>query len=218
MDPEEIDIAILAAATCIIGATALLEKRRRKAKKRKCWVSYTNSLRSTYGAFNTTMAQLEVSQSEQWRNYMRMDKAMFTAILQSITTSIRRCDTKFRAAIPPAERLAVTMRYLATGESFTSLHYQFRMGKSTISTLVPDVCQAIYRCLKDQFLRVPSTNIKWAEVSKDFFSLWNFPHCIGSLDGKHVVLRKPWHSGSAYHNYKGSESIVLMAIVDARYR
>ena len=40
------------------------------------------------------------------------------------------------------------------GESITSLHYQFRLGKSTIHCFIPEVCSAIYTVLRDQFVTV----------------------------------------------------------------
>ena len=60
-----------------------------------------------------------------------------------------------REPIDPGERLAITLRFLATGESYSSLMYQFRVGKSTISALIPEVCDAIYKQLESEVLRMP---------------------------------------------------------------
>lgn len=52
---------------------------------------------------------------------------------------------------------------------------------------------------------------------RDFEGLWNFPNACGAMDGKHINVRCPPHSGSDYFNYKKSFSTILFAVVDARY-
>ena len=62
----------------------------------------------------------------------------------------------------------------------------------------------------------PSTD-EWRSIAGRFEERWNFPLCCGALDGKHVVIKAPVHSGSQFYNYKGTFSLVLLAVVDAEY-
>jgi hypothetical protein len=52
------------------------------------------------------------------------------------------------------------------------------------------------------------------EIADEFKMLWNFPNCVGAIDGKHVRIRCPQSSGSQFYNYKSH----LQEIVDAKYK
>ena len=92
------------------------------------------------------------------------------------------------------------------------------MGRSTVCRIVTDVCEAIYNALKPEFARIPFNEDEWLAVSREYEQLWNFPHCIGAIIGKHIVVQALQNSGSTFYNYKGTHSIVLLAVCDAHYR
>jgi hypothetical protein len=56
------------------------------------------------------------------------------------------------------------------------------------------------------------------ETADEFETQWNFPNCVGAIDGKHVCIRCPQSSGSQFYNYKPYFSVHLQAIVDAKYK
>lgn len=59
---------------------------------------------------------------------------------------------------------------------------------------------------------------KWEEIQVGFNDRWNFPGCCGAIDGKHIVIKAPPSAGSEYYNYKSTNSVVLLAVVDHDYR
>ncbi|CAH1976860.1 unnamed protein product [Acanthoscelides obtectus] len=66
------------------------------------------------------------------------------------------------------------------------------------------------------YLPEPTENI-WKKC-EEFENRWGFPNCIGSVDGKHVTIKRPNNSGSNYWCYLHKYSIVLMAIVGPDYK
>lgn len=47
---------------------------------------------------------------------------------------------------------------------------------------------------------------------------WQFPNCLGAIDGRHMRIQAPPNSGSNFYNYKQFFSMVLLATCDATYK
>ena len=115
-------------------------------------------------------------------------------------------------------KVAVTLRFLATGESFHSLMYQFWIHRVTIGKFVPKVCKRIYHCLKGKYLKIPSTTEEWESIAEETYNRWHFPNVFAAADGKHIALFHPRSSESEFYNYKGFYSVVLLALVYYDYK
>lgn len=92
-------------------------------------------------------------------------------------------------------------------------HY-FKRGDTTIGKLIAETTEAIWNCLQPQFLPVPD-NEMWKDVAERYQELWKVPNCIGSIDGKHIRVKKFANTGSRNFNYKGYFSVQLLACADA---
>lgn len=66
-------------------------------------------------------------------------------------------------------------------------------------------------------MQFPQTKDDWYKIASQFKNKWQFINCGGALDGKHIRIVPPPHSGAQYYNYKNFYSIVLLALVNANY-
>ncbi|KAL1468350.1 hypothetical protein MTO96_041533 [Rhipicephalus appendiculatus] len=146
-----------------------------------------------------------------------MSPSCFDTLLEMLRPRIKKNDTNYRKAIPAEHRLALTVRFLAAGETLRSSSFNFLSGRSTACGIVSEVCQAIWDVLGPIYVALPSTPKEWSKVARDFEEKWDMPHCLGAIDGKHVNVECPANSGSRDRNYKGSFSKSVMAISDANY-
>ena len=71
------------------------------------------------------------------------------------------------------------------------------MGRSTVSGIVEEVCEALWKSLQPIVMPEPNEEI-WRASEKVFKEKWNFPHCVAAIDGKHVRIKAPPHRGSEF--------------------
>ena len=155
---------------------------------------------------------------EEYRATLRMSPDAYNTLLDLLTPALTRKHTNFRCPISADTRLALTLRYLAMGRCSRELHQSFRVGLSTTRRIIKETCKAIVDVLQPLYMQSPSSVQEWLEISEGFQELWNVPHCLGAIDGKHIRIIAPPRSGSLFFNYKDFFSIVLlMAAVNAHY-
>ena len=108
-------------------------------------------------------------------------------------------------------------RFLATGDTYHTIAVSYQMSKSVVSKIVPQTCEILWNVLQSDVMPLPDER-KWKRIAEEFEELWQFPHCLGSLDWKNIMIQAPKNSGSLFFNYKKHFSVVLLAVVDANYK
>ncbi|VDI12296.1 Hypothetical predicted protein [Mytilus galloprovincialis] len=148
---------------------AAIAAKRRMKKVRRNWIKPWLTRRADLGVCQTLLKELSNEDSDSFRNFLRVSPQQFAYLLDMVKDSITKCSTNMRTCITAEERLSLTLRYLATGESYRSLSYSFRIAPSTVCSIIPEVCDALYQALKDTYMKVPSTPEEWEEIATDFY-------------------------------------------------
>ena len=91
----------------------------------------------------------------------------------------------------------VYYRFLATGDSYSTIANSFRVGSSTIVEIIRTTCLALWDVLQPTVMRPPDQK-RWLQIASDFEKKWQFPNCCGAIDGKHVVIKAPPKAGSLF--------------------
>ena len=135
----------------ILVVLALVIRRRKKCRRqrRRWWVKPWIRRRMLFGQYHTLIMEINRECLGDFVNCMRMQPAMFYELLQRITPRIRK-STRYRKPLEPGLKLSITVRYLASDNSYKSLQYSFRVAHNPISLFIPEVCQALIDEYEDE--------------------------------------------------------------------
>ena len=137
---------------CGVIADRISENLARKRNKRRWWTREWILQRTHINLMK------DISKyPEDFKNLLRMSEHHFYYLLELVRPKIQKNHTNMREALSAKVKLQITLRYLATGDSFKSLEYLFRVPKSSISKFIEEVLDAVCDALKE-FMKV-SKNI-----------------------------------------------------------
>ena len=196
---------------------ALYQRQKRRKNTKRFWVRRIFAERQEKGEYNNLVRETRLHDHEFFFKLFRMTPSQLEKLTEWVAPLIVK-DSSHREAISPEERLCVTLRHLASGDSHVSLAASYRISQTTIGRLIPETCDALWDVLtREGFMNVPKTADEWKVVASEMEYTWNFPNCLGAMDGKHINIVAPARSGSLFFNYKKTFSIVLLAICNANY-
>ncbi|KAJ8684590.1 hypothetical protein QAD02_020382 [Eretmocerus hayati] len=164
--------------------------------KKKYWVSPVLEYRSTHGYYRTGFSILH-SEDLRFRNYCRMSPTQLENLVQMVGADIYKASF-LREAIPVRERLVVTLSHMASGDSMASLASRFLIGDCTVCNIIHETTEALWRNLYPIVFRRQTRN-DWRRIATGFEQKTHCPHCLGAIDGKHVVIQCPPNAGSGYY-------------------
>ena len=153
---------------------------RREARRRKWWMKPWLRRRTFLGQYSRLLEEMRREDIPSYTNYMRMPPELVDEVLQRIGHRIQKQKTFWREPLSPGLRFAITMRYLASGDSYKSLQYDFRVANNTIAGIIPEVCEAIIAEFMDECIVCPSTPEEWLKVEKTVQTEMEYAACSWS--------------------------------------
>jgi len=150
------------------------QRRRMRRRRQRFWVRPWIARRLLFGQYPQLMAELEREAQGDFTNFIRMEPLTFNKLVNRLTLRISKAVTNFRRPLEPALKLAITLRFLATGNSYRSLAYTFRVPHNSICGFVPEACEAIIAEYEPEVVTLPQTPDDWRNLSDQFRSRRNF--------------------------------------------
>ena len=140
-----------------------------------------------------------------------------------------KCESKVETvkstedAVPPEFRLGVCLYRLGRGNYCYTISELAVLGVSTVCEVVIEVSQAIVENLLDNEVasHFPQNANELRRKMEEMDEKWQFTCAFAAIYGCHISIKCPagaLESAKEYHNFKNFYSIVMMAMVDAKYR
>ncbi|KAJ8914115.1 hypothetical protein NQ315_016190 [Exocentrus adspersus] len=155
----------------------------KKKINRRIWVRpiFENDRRHLQGIGDHLIREMRLNTHNNHINFFRMTPDSFDELLSLVGPHLLRVDCR-REPISPIIRLGITLRFLAAGDSMTSLSYAFRVGLNTVSECIAETTKVIWTVLRHKVLPVPNQEM-WRNIATHFEDRWQFPNCTGAIDG-----------------------------------
>ncbi|KAH8270314.1 hypothetical protein KR018_007728 [Drosophila ironensis] len=154
--------------------------------------------------------------------FLAITESQFRYLVQKMEPIISQyAPQRKKKSFSAEERLAITLKYLATGEVHSCRNYCFRASKIVINEMIANICLGFYEHLKDQYVTLPKTDDQWRSSAEEMERKHNLPHCVGNLFMRSIQLQGSGPGSGSNSNGgsgSGAAAAAAAAIGDDRKR
>ncbi|KAH8257274.1 hypothetical protein KR038_006509 [Drosophila bunnanda] len=152
--------------------------------------------------------------------FLAITESQFRYLVQKLEPIISQyAPQRKKKSFSAEERLAITLKYLATGEVHSCRNYCFRASKFVINEMIANICLGFYEHLNDQYVTLPKTDDQWRSAAEEMERKHNLPHCVGNLFMRSIQLQGTGSgtasSGAAGGDDRKRATVIFTGIVDA---
>lgn len=152
---------------------------------------------------------------DDFKQQFRVTRATFRFLVESLRPLLEREETGIRDCIAVEKVVGIGLYKLCSTAEDRSVAHIFGVGRSTVNGIYREFCEAVVAVLEDEWLRMMTPG-EMPQHIREFEAMCGFPQ--GALDGCHFPISPEVENATDYHNYKGRYSIILLALVDHKYR
>ena len=146
-----------------------------------------------------------------------MDCAGIIAVTDLVRDKLQ-ARTEKNKPLSPETKVAIPLRYLATGKMQQCSCDDFGTTQPTISRTITYILDALTDPhILCQYIKFPRTRQEM-ESKQEFMEAYGFPGVVGAIDGTHIRIVAPSVNEHLFINRKRYHSINVQVIFDAKYR
>ncbi|CAF2774815.1 unnamed protein product [Rotaria sp. Silwood2] len=151
----------------------------------------------------------------QFKENFRIKRSTFDDLVRIVGPHISKQDTNYRAAIPVQKRIACALYILGSTCELRTVSNLLGIGINTAGVLLHEFCDVMIDLFLHKLIKFPTTDVEIRETIQGFFTKFDYPSCLGSLDGTHIQIKPPLGAEPDYYNYKKYHSVIMLATVNS---
>ena len=126
----------------------ILKRRLERQRTLRSWVRKIYQKRKEKGDFHRLVTEAKLADEELFFKMFRMTPKKFETLLSLVFINSSE-DNARRGPIGPAKRLSVTLRYLVTGDIFSTIAHSYRWSNGSVRRIVEETHNFLWKNLSE---------------------------------------------------------------------